>query len=315
MVFTLLQLRLNQVRRVISGVTWYYQIVLLFFLLWAVAGLVIKASQPEGSQSLPVLLALILASVHWMRPDYQFLRNYFENYRVLCLSEYLILSTPLLAGLMFSPSWYLILPYLIFLIGLAYLVKPKRKSAGRARKLKFIPDAYFEWKSGIRKYFYPMAILWLLGLVFSFQMGAAIVVIFLLGLLSLGFYDYCEPVSILIAPQQSATAYLQHRIKGLFLMAGIFYLPLLLLFCIFHPTHWYIPTVLATVMLSYQVYALMIKYAFYAPQTKSSKNTVLLSLGALVLVLPFILPAIWVLTIRLYFQSIKKLSFYLHDFH
>lgn len=315
MTIVLLHLRILQARRTISSVSWPYQLFLVALLILAITGTVIKASQPQGSIMLSFAFAGIIGSFHWFRPDYQFLRIYFIEYRWLCFAEYTVLSIPFLIAVLMSPNSYLTLCYLAFLLGLTYLIKPFRRTSGKTKSLSFIPNSFFEWKSGLRKYFYPMLTIWLLGMLFSFQMGASIISIFLLGLISLGFYDNCEPLSILSASQLGQRAFLWTRIKGLLFASSLMYLPLLLLFFVFHPVHWFIPSIIALVVLSYQFYALTIKYAFYKPNTKSSKNTVLLSLGALVFVLPFILPAIWVLTVRLYFKSIKKLSFYLNDYN
>lgn len=315
MVVSFLKLRIYQALRIFTGMNWPYRLVLLFFMLWAIAGVTAKTSQDQGSHMIPLIFLLALASFHWFRPDIQFLKIYFPSYELICLSEYVILSAPILTGLMFSEHTYYTFVYIPALVLMVFFIQPKRRTTGKARSLSLVSSQFFEWKSGLRKYFYPILVVWLSGIFFSFHMAAGIISIVMIGLLTLGFYDQCESESMLVAAQQSPSEYLKNRAKGLFAVSGTIYSPILLLFLIFHSQHWYIITILTLVTWSYQFYALTIKYAFLEPNSKSSKNTILLSLGALVFVLPFILPAIWVLTVRLYFKSIQKLNFYLHDFN
>lgn len=315
MVIGFLKLRVQQATKILSSMSWPYRLVLLFLVLWAVTGMKVKASQDDGSLIMPTAFLLVILSIHWFRPDYEFLRIYFSDHMKICWVEYLLISAPMLVGLALSSHSYLLPIYILALLVFIWLVQPSRRGAGKARGLKFIPATYFEWKSGLRKYYYPMLAFWLIGLFFSFHMAAGILSILIIGLISLGFYDQCESEAMLLAPQASPVGYLLSRIKGLILISGGIYLPHLVLFVVFHPQHWYVIMILTLVTMSYQLYALTIKYAFFEPHSKSGKNTILLSLGALVFVLPFILPAIWVLTIRLYFQSINKLKFYLDDFN
>ena len=315
MVFRIIRLRFWQALRILGEMRWPYRLVLLFIVFWSITGVTVKASQDQGSLLIPAGFFLLIMSLHWLRPDFEFLKIYFANYKKIYLTEYLLLSLPMMAGLTFSVHYYFLPVYLLLLIVLVQYLEPSKSKSQNARQLSFVPARYFEWKRGLRKYFYPILLLWISGLVFSLHMAAGILSIFLIGLTTLGFYDQCESEAMLLAPQQSPSAYLRSRVLGLLSIAGLIYLPIIILFCIFHLQHWYVVMILALVILSYQIYAVTIKYAFFEPNAKSSKNTILLSLGALVFVLPFILPAIWVLTIRLYFLSIKKLNFYLHDFN
>lgn len=314
MTINFLSLRVRQIYRNISSVSWIYQLILLAMLSLAIIGLSVKSSQTQGSLILPILLAFAIGSAHWLRPDFWFLKINFSNYKWLLFTEYTLWSLPMLVGLLFSPHYYLAPTYLLFLTVLVCFVAPIRNVNKKAKALKFVPEVLFEWKSGLRRSIYPILLIWLAGLIFSYHVGIGIMSIFLVGLATLDFYARCEPINILLARQQGHQAYLWGKVKGLLLVSSMLYIPLLISFYLFHPAQWLIPTVITLVMLSYQIYVLTIKYAFFEPNTKSSRHTVLRALGALVLVLPFILPAIWVLTVKLYFQSLDKLKHFLDDF-
>lgn len=313
MVISFLHIRGRQVTRIFSSVNWLYRLILLGLVCSAIAGVAVVSSKSE-SNTLFLTYVLLLLLLHWFRSDFNFLRIHIPNYKIICFVEYFILSLPLIAGLLYSNRLSLIAVYLISLIGLVYFIHPKKIISKSSFSLLFVPSPYFEWKSGIRKHFYPIATLWVSGILFAFHMGAGITAIFLIGLMTIGFYNYCEPVEILSAAQLNPKKIMAEKVKGLFLMSGLLFLPILIAFVLFHPNHWYIPVIEIALMTSYLFYALSIKYAFYEPQTHSSKNNVLLALGALVLTIPFLLPAVWVLSIKLYFQSLKKLNFYLDDF-
>ena len=315
MVINFIILRVQQLRRILGSVNIVYQLFLVALIILVITGISVQSSQSQGNLLLPIAHLVLIVSFHWYRPDIHFLKAHFEKYKFVCLIEYLILSTPLLIGLAISPSFYYLFPYIVSLLALVHTSRPIPNATKVTRSLNFIPAQYFEWKSWLRKFFYPILILWIVGMVFSFQMGVGIIAIFLIGLISLGCYDHCESVSILTASQQNTKSFFATRVKGIINFSAGLYMPIFSLFCIFHPAHWYIPLIIILVLLSYQFYALCIKYAFYEPQARSSRNTALLSLGALVFVLPFMLPAIWVLSIKLYSRAIKKLNFYLHDFN
>lgn len=315
MTISFLRMRGMQVLRIFTSVNWFYRLILLVMLVWAIAGIITKSSQADNSLLVLGAHVLLISTWHWIRADFKFLQVHIEAYKKICLLEYFIVSIPLILGLSISFQPEFVAIYLLSISGLAYFVIPWKTSSKTAKKISFIPDRCFEWKSGLRKHFYLILFIWLAGLLFSFQMGVGLTAIFLIGLMAIGFFDYCEPLELLIAPQLDSKQYMLNKIKGLFLVSGILFSPLLIAFCLFYSDFWYIPIIEIAVLISYLFYAMVIKYAFYEPNSYSSKNKVLLSLGALVFVLPFLLPAIWVLSIRLYFKSVKKLNFYLHDFN
>ncbi|MEP2025963.1 MAG: hypothetical protein ABJH98_14360 [Reichenbachiella sp.] len=315
MIKVFLELRFKQLRYIFKEVNWLYQSVLAVILAMTICGITVLASQRQSSLISLVAHIFLFASFHWFRPDLNFLKAYIEKHKLVCFIEYLVTSIPILIGLIISYQFDYIIIHLLSLFALVNTTSPLGSGAKAAHSLKFISDQYFEWKSWFRRYLYLIIILWVVGMFFSFQMGFGILTILLIGLLMIGCYDQNESLSILTASQQNAKGYFSTRISGMILFSVMLYAPLFLLFCIFHLKSWYLPLILIMVLLSYQYYALTIKYAFYEPQNNTSRNKVLLSLGALVFALPFILPAIWALSIKLHFKAIKTLNTYLHDFN
>jgi len=57
------------------------------------------------------------------------------------------------------------------------------------------------------------------------------------------------------------------------------------------------------------------KYAFYDPGSKISANQVLIAFGPLSIFFPFMLPVIWMLSIKFYFNAKSNLNIYLNDYN
>jgi hypothetical protein len=98
-------------------------------------------------------------------------------------------------------------------------------------------------------------------------------------------------------------------------MISIILLPLLLAFVLFHPELWYIP-VIELLLISFVLwYAIFLKYAFYKPMQQLSAGQVFIAIGAMSLFLPFLVPLVWILSVRFYFQSVSNLKPYLNDYN
>lgn len=92
-------------------------------------------------------------------------------------------------------------------------------------------------------------------------------------------------------------------------------LPLVLAFVLFHPELWFIPVVEYVLISFILMYAIFLKYAFYKPNQQLIAGQIFTAIGALSLFLPFLIPLVWILSVRFYFKSISNLNPYLDDFN
>ncbi|MCC9169145.1 hypothetical protein [Pontibacter harenae] len=257
---------------------------------------------------------VIVTLIHLQRQDKLFLRTNFRQYRLVCMAEYLLLSVPLVAFLLCHFQWLLTLVLLLLLGAIVnFEIKPNQRSLN-TKIQHLIPGECFEWKAGVRKYLFLITILWVLGLSTSFFVASVPIVISILGVLPLAFYEKSEPYQMITVFERSASKLLIRKVKWQVLFFSVLSVPLIAVFMIFHHDRWYVPTAEYFIFISLHTYLILTKYAFYEPNSKSSAVQVLGTLGALGVIIPVFLPVVWLLSIRFYYKSRQNLHFYLNDY-
>ena len=272
------------------------------------------ASLPNSSYAAGIYLAVIFL-IQLNRPDKQFLKITFIQNKVLLLTEYLLLLIPLVICLVYHKQYLL----LAATFAVAFLItnvdyKARHRSLNTLIQ-RAIPSSCFEWKSGVRTSLVIIGILWTTGMYTSFLTASVPVVLFFLGILPFGFYERGEPVQMLLAPEMGAARFILHKIKMQVVLFTILAVPLILAFCIFHPDVWYIPVIEFLVLITSQVYLVLVKYAFYQPNTRPGGAQVFGLLGTIGLIIPVLIPLVWLLSVRFYFKSVENLNFYLDDYN
>lgn len=287
-------------------------IVLLNFILFI---LLMQATSGVSMRYATGVLLVTVALLHAKRQDKLFLQAHFHRYKWICMAEYLLLSVPFVAFLLYHFQWLLTLAFLAMLGAIVNIeVKPHQRSLNTKLQL-LIPDECFEWKAGVRKYLFLIAILWVAGLSASFFVASVPIVIFILGVLPISFYEKSEPYQMITAFETSASKLLIRKMKWQVLLFSVLSIPLIAVFIIFHHDRWYIPTAEYFIFISLHVYLVLVKYAFYEPGSRSSAVQVFGTVGALGVVIPVFIPVVWLLSIRFYFKSRQNLNFYLNDYN
>lgn len=249
------------------------------------------------------------------RSDRQFLKINFSKHRLVLITEYLLLSVPLFICLLFHKQWLPLISFIVLLIFLPNIdIKPRQRSLNTFVQ-RLIPSDCFEWKSGIRKSLFYIIPIWIIGLGTSFYTGSVPVVLFVLGLFPLGFYEKGEPVQMITAYERGPQRFLFYKIRLQTIIFSILSFPLILAFLLFHPGLWYIPLVEFAIFTTVHIYTILTKYAFYTPSIKISGAQAFGIIGAIGIFFPFLLPLIWLLSVRFYIKSKKNLNLYLNDYH
>jgi len=260
------------------------------------------------------LLMVIL--IHIKRQDKIFLKIHFINYKLIYLAEYLLLIIPVIVSLIYHFQWIIAVSILCAIGAIVNIDIKKPKQRNLNTKLQqLIPYDCFEWKAGIRKTLFLIITFWMIGLSTSFFIGSVPIVIFILGILPLGFYEKGEPLQMVLAYEMGSNKFLFHKIKMQTILFSVLSIPLMVGFMIFHFERWYIPIAEYFIFISLHTYVILAKYAFYEPNKKSGALQLFGIIGVMGTIIPVLIPVVWLLSIRFYFKSRKNLNFYLNDYN
>lgn len=314
MLKTFIKIRFLQFYRDLAGIGLFR--ILFMLIMVAFLGLMLFQGTgmfPHVYVALLIYLALIFL-IQVKRKDKFFLKSHFNNYRLIYFVEYLILTIPILVCLIYHSQW-LAIPILFLTLVLIVQFDPHYKLLTLNTIFqRWVPSDSFEWKSGMRNAQIYLIPIWIIAMGTSFYPGSIPVAILILGIIPLSFFDYGEPLPMLLAPELNARNFLIKKVKVQFIQFSALTFPLIIAFLLFHIEYWYIPLAEYFLLFSLQTNAILIKYAFYEPNIKSSAANTYRSIGTLGLVLLFFLPIIWIMSFWFYLKSIENLNLYLHDF-
>ena len=315
MIQVFINIRFKQISRALEGLGLIRTIFLIGLFGFIGFALFMKTAITPDACYVIGLYLLIIIFFHLNRPDKRFAEINFTNFKLLFLIEYLLFMLPLFICLIYHMHLTLVLSVVVFTLLIVNLdFKLKRKSLNTFIQ-KLIPSDCFEWKGGVRKTLALIVPLWFIGLGTSFFVGSVPVVIFILGILPLSFYEKGEPIQMILAFEMGTNRFLMHKIKMQIVLFTILSIPLIVSFIAFHQDMWYIPIVEFFIFITGHIYIILTKYAFYQPNNKSNGSQVFGSIGALGIIVPVFIPIIWLLSIRFYFKSKENLNFYLNDYN
>jgi hypothetical protein len=170
----------------------------------------------------------------------------------------------------------------------------------------FTPDSY-EWIAGIRSNMYLLLPLYIVSIGLLAISPYAVFAFLLVLLICVGFYEECESVQMLLLPDAAPRGYIFLKIRRAWLNYAKLFLPFAILFLIIYADKW--PLILYICVSSgiALAFAVVAKYAKYAPFTKNAGGVVTY-LGIIGSFFPLFLPVTLLLGVRYYIQSLKKLK-------
>lgn len=315
MIKAFIKIRVKQFYRGLNDIGWFRIVFLIGLVVFIGFMAFVMTSTDQNAFYVSGLMSLIVLLIHTKRPDKIFLKTNFTYYKLIYIVEYLMLSSIIITFLIVHFQWGPIL-FLVLAISLIVHVDLKfRQRNLNSRLQQLIPSESFEWKSGVRQTFYLLILLWVIGICTSFFIGSVPIVLFILGIIPFSFYEKGEPYQMIVAYEMGTTKFLLHKIKMQIGLFTIMALPLIAAFLVFHIDKWYIPLVEYFVFISLYIYLILAKYAFYEPNSKSSAAQVFSAIGAFCGMVPVLLPLVWLLSIRFYFNSKENLNIYLNDYN
>jgi len=315
MIIVYLKIRITQLLRAVASVGVFRILVLLA--LVAVFGSVVYNLIQNPDYTWYLAVGFILPIIIWQysRSDKVFMQTTFKYYYAFWFAEYTLILLPVLV--LYLSLGYVV-PALLMLAKVALIVVvPINRIHAISLNTplqKSIKPLVFEWKSGLRTTLFVFVFIWLMALGLSFVVWIVPVFTIVLLIISFSFYETGEPWQFITALEVNSTRFLVHKIKMQVFHISVVLLPLLILFIIFHSSLWYITLILFFIIVILSIYVILTKYAFYTPNEKSGAAQVFFSIGLISAMVPFLLPLVFLLSIRFYFKAKAKLNFYLYDY-
>jgi hypothetical protein len=315
MISAFVKIRLLQAYRAAKGLGFFRTLFVIGLLVFFAFGIFMQTEELPNAYYVSGIYLIMIAMLQVRRLDKWFLKIHFSNYKIVLLTEYLLLLIPLFFCLVYYFQWITLFAVVISSIIVVNLdFKPRHNSLNTMIQ-RLIPADCYEWKAGIRKRLIYILPLWVLGMAASFFVGVVPVILFLLGMLPLSFNEKNEPLQMILSYEKDANAFLFHKIKMQLMLFSIVAIPMVIAFLIFHSELWYLPLIEYFIFVTIHIYIILTKYAFYQPNLKSGNVQIFEAIGSLGIFIPFMLPVVWLLAIRFYFKSRKNLNLYLHDYH
>ena len=312
---TLIKLRLQQLYKILLSAGIIRLLFILSVFAFTVLFIFSKCAEKDFTRYITGAYLLIVLSIHLKRQDILFLKITFNHYKILIFIEYILFSTPLFVSLLYHKNILLSSIYTVLLLIVAHFHVNYKKQSKSLFFQNIIPGRCFEWKSGLRQYQYIIVILWFGGLFIAFYFATVPLVLFILGMIILSFYEKSEPLSILIYIEFSTNKLLIDKIKTHAIIFSILTLPLIIAFIVFHTNYWYIVLIELMIFLTIHIFIVLSKYAYYEPNTITSGSQIMSVLAVSSVFIPFLIPVIWILSFYLFYKAKTNLNIYLNDFN
>lgn len=315
MIAAFLNIRIKQFNRVMSGLGLFRVVFLSGLLGFGAFVIFMLSSEEPNSYYVTGGMVLMIITLHLNRRDKAFLKTHFNAYRLLFLVEYALIALPIALVLSIHSQW---IPLLLLVASTGIITqldyKPKQRSTNSLFQ-RLIPSAGFEWKAGIRRSLFFMVPLWIIGMGTSYFIGSVPIVMFILGIIPISFYENGEPIQMILSYEKNSHQFLWLKIKLQLILYSAITLPLIGAFILFHAEFWYIPLIEYLVFITLHLFLILTKYTFYQPNSKSPAASIFASIGAIASIIAIFLPIVWLLSIRFYVKSVKNLNFYLDDYN
>jgi hypothetical protein len=315
MIEAFIKIRLKQFYRGFIGIGLFRFLFLILLAGYLFVFVFMLTATQQSALYIAGITALIVLFIQTKRKDKLFLKTNFNRYQFIYLVDYIVFTSIVITFLMIHMQW---IPLSILLSAICLItqvdIKVKQRSLNTRLQL-MIPSECFEWKAGVRQTFFILVPIWIIGFCTSFFIASVPIVLFVLGIIPILFYEQGEPYQMIVSYEMGTNRFLMHKIKMQFILFSILSLPLMIAFIVFHYEIGYIPIVEYFIFVSIHTYLILTKYAFYEPNSKSQAATTYGAIGAVSGIIPIFLPVVWLLSVRFFLKSRKNLNIYLNDFN
>lgn len=313
MKWTLVRVRLHQIRRQLESLGLLYVFILFVFFCGLVFAVYTAYRQEEKSWYVFSLTILALFLIHTSRKDKQFVYSQVDYPVQNIFAEYFIFTLPVSIPALFTSHWYcfplLILSFYI-ISNIKIIVKQRTMFPNLS---KIISSQNFEWLSGLRKNLIPVVICWILAAITCRIRILPLVFLWFIMIAATSFYQECESLQILFASSSSPQKMLKQKIINHTKILLIIFVPILIVNSVFNPDFILINVAFLLIQITILIFAILLKYTTYIPNENLKGNTVLLSAVTIGALIPFLLPIPLIMCFRNYGRSVKNLKNYFND--
>ncbi len=289
-IVTILKIRTLQALRMLKDVGWLLLLLVApLVFVFVLSGLETIADQ---NSELPLLLAAaVLFGIHFKRDDKAFLERLKMPSIIIYFAEYFYAVTPffLLVSLATGRVFYALCLYgIALLVALVPVGLIKKKDRAGNWSLSAIPVNAFEWKSGLRKHWPSLLLMYFIPLFLSYFTASILVGMLLTTVTISAFYIEVEGKEIF---EETAHPFLWSKILSHSKLLHAFFIPHYVLFLMLHSSYWYLLLYMSFVTQAILVFLIFFKYAQYHPRRIVIYNQTQLAIAAMCLVIPILWPA------------------------
>lgn len=313
------KIRIIQIERFFKKLGWLYSLFIffvsfIFFYEFFDLKTLLLSNRIYGI-SIGFILYICAFFIHINRKDKIFLISRYNYYKLLFFVEYFIIFSPIIILFIISRLY---IESILFILLLILLVNYDKYDIYNYFNLRnttiyitlWIDEKYYEWLSGIRKYWVGILIMYIIATVLVYFNYLSI--IFIWGIIVLiipSFYTYFEPLIFLESQQLSAGTFLFRKISGHFFLSLVLIAPFSMIYYFFHSTQYIFLAI--TVLISLIVITWLNYFKYYA--YKHIKETpifykYIVTSGAF-LILPF-LPFFLIVMINKWKRLKSNIEFY-----
>lgn len=303
----ILKLRLRQLWRILKEVGWVNFILLSPFLILLVLGTLEHLSTTTHLGGV-VLIAMSLGGMHWQRKDRWFLQQFTKHIFTVFLVEYTVLLAPIWMSLLLFGQW-LHVAFLCFTVLLVAGFKPpilSGKQLFKKRDLYWIPPILFEWRTGLRRYFWWYIIIYLSVLIGSCQVVVVPIGMVLFVLSVVSFFNDLENRDLLLAVNYDQNL-LKRKVGQSLLLFHALLLPFYGAFIYFHYQYWYVWVVLGTISSLLITFAICVKYKSYRFEYQKVHNNLAIGIFVGCWCIPFLWPVPIIMLVVYWRQAQRNL--------
>lgn len=291
---------------------------LLFLLAFLGVPLYFFLSNPLSEQNgywISAVFSLVLFTIHQSRSDKRFLQTTFKSPFWIEVIEYSVPGIPVLFLLFINglPLPGLILIFSILLIPL--FPERDKKEYFTLLTNQLISPRHFELRALLRRHKILIILTFSIGLIFSFQPVVGLIAIYIITFLIGQAHQYGEPVSYIISQEKKISHFLCIKWLHVVKFWTIFTMPVVIATLIQNPTLWMITLAVVIILSIYLLFVVMSKYAFYEPNCQLDASNFYISIGALSIILPILLPFLPGLIVISWIKAVKRLKPLLDDFN
>lgn len=313
-----LKIRWKQLLRELASLGWWRAGIVLVVTGAALAAFYHWTRSASAALYANLFLGGAVLLVHLARRDKRFIQTAAGSLRQICLVEYLVFTAPFLVIGLGSAFWYetAALPFFYAAIsGIGYTTGTKTMFL---RRLPFVAAANFEWKAGMRLYFFAIFFLYVACLGFLGYAYVSLYLWWLLLALIIPFYQVCEPLDLLRAWELAPAPFLWRKLRVQLGTYGAFSTPFFVAYGLFHPAQAWIALLVWGLSAVNVAWFALAKYAAYEPAAPAQGGGVLATLVHLAMLIPMAGPFMalvpLVMVLRAFRRSLSHLKSYLHAY-